>query len=293
MVQARQKDQLQIVTDIIVQAINPEKIFLLGVSPVGGPIQNIFMEPMAIQRPVKDLTNYYLLILTRREDKRKFHELHEFIESRMRLTTTVTIIIEGLHVFNEWLAIGHAFARRVYASGLLIYDGGASLCIPKEVDVSQERTIFKEEFDFWYKKITEYLAGADLFSIRKEFGLSAFFLHQAMEHGLTILIKSITGYRLTTHNLQKLMGFSSPFSAELAALFPRNTDEENYLFQLLQRGYIEGRYKNDFIITEEEIDSLTVRVKKLRDIIKSMMENLMNDNYRGDIDENELSKIKS
>jgi hypothetical protein len=231
-------DQLQQITDVIVQTINPEKIFLLGVSPVEGPVQNIFLQSGAMQRPSKDFNNYYLLILTRKEDKRKFHELHEYIESRCKFTTTVSVLIEGIHVFNEWLAIGHPFARRVLASGLLVHNSGTSLCIPKEVDLSLERANFSEEFVYWYDLITEFLAGAELYCLRKQFGLSAFMLQQAAEHGYTILIKTVTGYRLTTHNLQKLANFASPFDPELVAIFPRNTDHENHLFQLLQRAYI-------------------------------------------------------
>ncbi|WP_301380068.1 HEPN domain-containing protein, partial [uncultured Alistipes sp.] len=52
--------------------------------------------------------------------------------------------------------------------------------------------------------------------------------------------------------------------------FPRDTEEEKRLFDLLQRAYIESRYNPDFEITKEDIDALIPKIEKLRDIVEKV-----------------------
>ena len=55
---------------------------------------------------------------------------------------------------------------------------------------------------------------------------------------------------------------------ELAKVFPCDTKEEERLFKLLQRAYIESRYNPDFEITKEDIDLLMPKAEMLRDIVE-------------------------
>jgi hypothetical protein len=43
--------------------------------------------------------------------------------------------------------------------------------------------------------------------------------------------------------------------------FPRGTEEDDRLFKLLKRAYIEARYKKSFSITAEELAILGARVR--------------------------------
>jgi predicted transcriptional regulator len=61
-------------------------------------------------------------------------------------------------------------------------------------------------------------------------------------------------------------------------IFPRQTDEEDRLFNLLKDAYIDARYKKDYKITREELEYLAKRVEKLCDLVaeicKSIIEKL-------------------
>lgn len=46
-------------------------------------------------------------------------------------------------------------------------------------------------------------------------------------------------------------------------VFPRKTKEEKRLFNLLNRAYIDARYKKSYKITKEELEYLSGRVTKL------------------------------
>jgi len=74
------------------------------------------------------------------------------------------------------------------------------------------------------------------------------------------------GYKPTTHNLDKLRRYTNRFALELALIFPRDTTEEDDLFRLLASGYVDARYKEEFIITEEEVAVLIERVRRLLEV---------------------------
>src|SRR6266700_1143048 len=119
------------------------------------------------------------------------------------------------------------------------------------------QNLLKKEFNHCYNRITECIVGAELYPLRRQFTLAAFLLHQAAEHAYTIIIRVVTGFRASTHNLDKLIRYSLPFSAELSTLFPRHTEKEDHLFRQLQKAYIYGRYKDDYVVTEKEMLVLT------------------------------------
>ncbi len=51
------------------------------------------------------------------------------------------------------------------------------------------------------------------------------------------------------------------------AVFPKTTDEEKRLFELLKRAYIDARYKMDeYEITKEELTYLAERVNELKSL---------------------------
>ena len=58
------------------------------------------------------------------------------------------------------------------------------------------------------------------------------------------------------------------FTTKIFKAFPRDTPEEERLFDLLQRAYVESRYNPDFEITKEDIDVLLPKVERLRDIVE-------------------------
>lgn len=100
--------------------------------------------------------------------------------------------------------------------------------------------------------------------------MASFNLHQATENFLkTIrLIYSLYGHK--EHDLEFLLGKCKLHTLELAKVFPRDTEEEERLFELLKRAYVEARYNDDFVVTKEDIDALIPKVELLRDITKQI-----------------------
>ncbi len=94
-------------------------------------------------------------------------------------------------------------------------------------------------------------------------------LHQAAEQTLQTLFRIKTGLYIHTHNLDKLIRYCSMVSYKLPAVFLRNNDKNERLFQLFQKAYIETRYKEDYVIRTDDLLVITERVRSLLEILKS------------------------
>ena len=54
--------------------------------------------------------------------------------------------------------------------------------------------------------------------------------------------------------------------SDFATVFTRNTGEEDRMFQLLKKAYIDARYEKSYKIEKEELEYLGGRVALLRDL---------------------------
>jgi hypothetical protein len=67
-----------------------------------------------------------------------------------------------------------------------------------------------------------------------------------------------------------LRRYTNRLSLELALLFPRDNAKEDHLFRLLSSGYVDARYKEEFVITGEEVGVLLERVRGLLGIAERL-----------------------
>ena len=100
----------------------------------------------------------------------------------------------------------------------------------------------------------------------------AFLLHQACEKLYNTILLVFYGYKPKTHNLDKLRQYTKQLSEELFSIFPFPIADnfETHLFDLLKRGYLDARYKDDYVITADEFKVLLDRVKKMKEIVQKI-----------------------
>ncbi len=250
--------------DAIEREVAPEKIYLLSVSTHKHYSENIFTQhPIESDRP----SQFDLLILLAENEQRNRDVLQDIIENKCSEGGFVTVLIFPLHQFNKWLMSGHPFAYRVYHTAQLCYDAGrVPLAIPDQYNREEVQNRLFMDFNRNMQLASEFLSGAELFTIRKQLPLAAFHLHQATEQLYTGIIRMITGLRVQTHNLDKLYRYSRHLREGLTDVFPRDNQDEKHVFKLLQKAYIESRYRNDFKIRQEEVSLLHDRVRKLSEV---------------------------
>jgi HEPN domain-containing protein len=88
-------------------------------------------------------------------------------------------------------------------------------------------------------------------------------LHQATERYLTAALLVFTGTKPHTHDIEALGKLAAAEHPRLREPFPVATAEDERLFKLLKRAYLDARYSKSYRITAEELGTLGERVKDL------------------------------
>jgi uncharacterized protein len=216
--------------------------------------------------------HYYLLVLV--SDEQNVNEAQDIIETRCRYFIPVTTIVLKTSVFNTLFAEGHRFANMVCKIAVLLHDSPGKKSVVNEppgrqLIQGQKNVIYHEG----HNKVTEFLAGAELYIIRKQTKRAEFMLHQAAEQALHTMFQLRTCMYVNAHNLDKLVRYCSMFCYNLPEIFPRNNEKDECLFQLLQKAYVGWRYSEEYSITLHELKIIKQRVRELNKVIKDVKDN--------------------
>ena len=113
------------------------------------------------------------------------------------------------------------------------------------------------------------IKGSKFFYAENNLRESVFLLHQAAESLFYTALLVFTDYKPKLHNLWKLRKKAKPYSVELFIIFNTEIDEyDNHLFDLLKRGYIDARYREDYAITKNELKDLIDKVTLMVPIVE-------------------------
>ena len=265
------QQELQRITQLIVETVSPEKIILFGSYATGNWVEDRYTEGHITYEYISD---YDLLVVTKAEEKRKDYEITDQIENRLRFRTPINVITHDIEYINRQLSEGQYFFTDIVKEGILLYELDTTpFAHLKELSANEKREIAQKDFDKWFKSAFEFVAAAEFLAQRKQFNIAVFQLHQAAERTYNALLLVFTGYKPKTHNLDKLMRLTKRFFKDITLTFPRNSPNEEHLFNLLLKGYIDARYKDDYTITEAELNELITRVKALQNITDKVCQN--------------------
>jgi HEPN domain-containing protein len=187
------------------------------------------------------------------------------------LFTPVSPIYEGAGFVNHQLSEGNYFFNDIKSEGILLYDSKRKqLARKRKLNLEEIKKQAQDYFDSWFES-------AEGFYRFFEFGLeknnlkgAVFQLHQAVERFYHTVSLVFTGYKHKTHDLEELGKVASTLDLEYKKIFPRKTQIEKHHFSLLQRAYIDSRYKKGYRITREELEYLAKRVIKLRNLTEKI-----------------------
>lgn len=255
------KSQEAELVEIILQAVPAEKIFLLGSSLEQQRTESIFMTDAPSCRKVG---HYWLLVLMKKDCGYSTSYVQDKIENNCQHFVPVTAIVLHTDRFSDWISEGHRFAHTVLKIAVLLHDNG-SLPLPAAGYEEADNKI--TEGYYCTNKVNEFIAGADLYRAKKQNGMAAFMLHQAAEQVLHTLFKKETGLHINTHNIDKLLRYCTMVNYQLPAVFPKEKEADRRLLKLLQRAYIEARYKDDFAISNSDLLTIKERIEALQGIV--------------------------
>lgn len=186
--------------------------------------------------------------------------------------TRPQLINESISKLNDALSEGRYFYVEILAQGIMLYDSGEyRLATPRELDYAEIKEMAEAYYKDKYSDAEDFLFHAKIAQERGTYQMCSFMLHQATENFIKTIPLVYVLYGYKEHDLEFLIEKCKPYTLDLAKVFPRDTDEEERLFKLLQRAYIEARYnKKNFTVTKADIDVLIPWIELLRDIVEKV-----------------------
>ena len=224
------------------------------------------------------MSDYDLLVVTKkrlgvREGTVATRVNARFMDSKdNEFQTRPQLINESISKLNDALSEGRYFYVEILAQGVMLYDSGEyRLATPRELDYSEILKIAQEYYDDKFSSATYFYDDCITNLKRGRYHQALFYLHQATENFIKTIPLVYVLYGYKEHDLEFLIEKCKPYTLDLAKVFPRDTDEEERLFKLLQRAYIEARYnKKNFAVTKADIDALIPKIELLRDIVEKV-----------------------
>jgi len=161
---------------------------------------------------------------------------------------------------------GHYFFADIKKEGIHLYipKNKNTLQKAKLLTPAERKQIAHEHFDMWFKSAKEFYIDFDNAFKRRSYKNAAFLLHQATERFYGAVTLVFVNYRFRIHDLEILNRKAAGYDPEFAKVFPQDTAEQEELFELLCKAYIDARYKKDYKITKKQLEYLAKRVKLLQ-----------------------------
>lgn len=260
--------EIQHIVEIIREVANPEKIILFGSYAKGSFKEHRYTGRDGIR--YEYISDYDFLVVTKNNTE-KAYELEDQVVNRARkFNPPVNLEIHEIDYINEGLDFGQYFFTDIVKEGIVLYDRGSiQFSIPRELSPDEQREVSQRYFDKWFKRGIEFFIDSNNAFQRKSFNNAAFHLHQSTESFYYTTLLVFTGYKPKTHNLGKLRQQAKLLSEELFLVFPAESNkQEKHLFDLLKRGYVDARYRDDYVITEKELKDLLERVDQMKKIVE-------------------------
>ena len=239
-------------------------IFLLGKTHTSDNSETIFIDHAGCSR----VSHYFILVLVSGRDERARNQVQDKIEHGA-VNYSITALVLDLVQFNNWLEEGHFFAVMVLEKAQLLYDSGKDRISTGGI-INEEKRKCEQKQVYQRSRVTieEFMAGAELFQLRGQYRLAAFMLHQSAEQTLRALLIMQTGLHIVTHNIEKLLRYCLLVCPQLEKVFCRHDEEDRRLLQLLQKAYIDARYRADYCISAPEAKTLTGKLRALQEIFE-------------------------
>ncbi len=272
----RKRQDLQQLTALIREQVKQVEMIVL----FGSYAKNKYVDydqRVEFGTPTYYMSDYDIVILTRKPIGAVEYSLYEkikdrFFENKNRpFHTHPQFVNYGIDDFNYALTKAHYFETEIKRDGVILYDSGTyKLARRRKLDYTEIRDRAQKYFDDKFTLALDLFENVSFDYKRGKYKLSSFHLHQSAENFLRTIPMVFILYGHKSHDLSELMNAAKKHTTDIFKAFPRDTEEEKRLFDLLQRAYIESRYNPDFEITKEDIDALIPKIEQLRDIVEKV-----------------------
>ncbi|RFA27315.1 hypothetical protein CAI21_14860 [Alkalilimnicola ehrlichii] len=270
---AEKQQELEQIAGLIDKAVQPELVILYGSYARGDYKEE---KDLAPQRWSGHASDYDILVVvpdsTTESDAELGRQLYEFCNAH-NFSASVRPIVHRLSHVNQSLREGRYFFLDIKREGrVLLGSNIGPLTEPKDLPVKDRLRIAREYFDNWYGSGKKFFRGYEFYVTEGDFRHASFLLNQATESAYKCIHLVHTLYCPNEHLLDYLALSARKYGPVFEEIFPRTTQLERDMFQLLDNAYIAARYHLDFNVTQEDLDYLAPKVQRLLDVTKALCE---------------------
>lgn len=254
-------------TEVLAACKSVEMVILFGSYARGNFVEDSYVEK-GVHYEYK--SDYDLLVVTTHDDLKEKYRIEEKIEKQLEATgkvhTAIHPIFHSIKHLNQALSEGNYFFQDIKKEGIVLHDTGKfKLQTPKKLTPEEAQNKAQDYFDQWFGSANEFLIDYDNSFNRGSLNNAAFMLHQTTERYYTTILLVFTDYRPKEHDLYRL-DLRVRNCDRRFDVFPRESEDEKKRFELLQKAYIDARYKMDeYSIARDDLVYLAERVNLLRD----------------------------
>ncbi|MDD5598796.1 MAG: HEPN domain-containing protein [Victivallaceae bacterium] len=266
------KDELKKIVKTLLEYKEVEMLILFGSYATGKYVhRDRYVEDGIIYEYKSDYDLLIILSRNKQADNPSFiHNITANLKE-LDLFTPVSPIYEGAAFVNAKLSEGNYFFSDIKKEGILLYDSKRKqLARKRKLNFEETKKRAQDYFAEWFESANDFLFGFEKYLEVGKYKNAVFELHQATERFYHTVSLVFTGYKHKTHDLEELGNIASTLNLEYKKIFPRKTQTEKHHFTLLQKAYIDSRYKKDYEITQKELEYLAKRVIKLRDLTEKV-----------------------
>jgi len=267
----QKQKELEQITTVIKGLTEPEQIILFGSYARGSWVEDTVQEGHITYEYMSD---FDILVIVKgtwlANNVSLWHKINKKIQQTPSIKTWVNIIVHDAQFVNKKLTKGEYFFADIKNEGVLLYDSKKiKLSRIKKLNPKQRMDIAQEDFRLWFGNAKEFYKQFEAAFKRKSYRVAAFELHQATERFYMAILLVFTHYKPKIHDLEKLGQMVAAQDPIFLKVFNRSTDKEKNLFDLLQKAYIDARYKKTYRIKKGELEYLAARVKMLQQLAKT------------------------
>ncbi len=210
--------------------------------------------------------SYDLVLVMPAHEQRTKPAIHATLNAKTVAPLAVTCLIFYWQETTDLLKNGDHFLRHLQSKGARLHSSSkkrlpkAPFSLTSEADAAEAETTWPH----WMDKAAESMAFAKEYLAKRKYRLAAYMLYSAACFICNALVRSHTGYRPCTAQLDQLLLLCDNFCTIRKTLFPANTPEEIELLELLNNARHVLDDNDPCKVTKDTCSILLRRVEKLR-----------------------------
>ena len=253
-----QRKLIQETVGRIVESALPEKIICYGIRTLCIERWSSFSNGDKSEPSI----SIDLLVILQEKDKGKRESVSDIVENLSNESIRLISVVHSMDAVNINLEQGNPFFTTLYSNGVLVYDSNR---VPLSVPVnSVTNNSFNEGNQRKFDLAQMFYETACDCATEGRNDVAVFMFHQAIELTCIALLRTCLGYKPTTHSIKRLFMLIENVTQEIEQIFPRSTNEEAELFNILQRAYSDVRYKESYSVSGDKVFTLLERVHEFQ-----------------------------